>query len=437
MSEDQGAADHGGGPTVEVVEAEPRQRYEAHVDGALAGFAEYRRRDGRTVFTHTEVDDEFEGQGVGGALARAALDDVRARGELAVPVCPFIDEWIRRHPDYGDLVDHALYTKLLDRAARRSAAPPSAWPELPWSDWADTLETFHLWTQVVGKIRLVRTPWLNHSWSVPLYVSPRGLRTSLVPYGTEGFELAFDLVDHRLELTTTTGERRELALEPMSVARFHSSVLAMMDDVGMPVSIHPVPSELPDAVPFPEDHTHASYDRDHVTSIWRALLQAERVMTRFRAGFLGKASPVHLFWGSFDLATTRFSGRTAPPHDGGMPNFPDDVAREAYSHEVTSVGLWFGNRDSPAPVFYAYAYPTPDGFSSAEVRPAEAFWLDALGEFVLPYDVVAAAEDPDEMLRTFFESTHAAAAELAGWERVALECAHPMGPDWWVTRPTA
>lgn len=421
--------------TVEVVEAADRQRYEARLGGELAGFAEYRRRDGRTVFTHTEVDGRFEGQGVGGALARAALDDVRARGEQAVPVCPFIAGWIERHPDYDDLVDHELYAKLLDRAARRAPAPSSAWPQLPWSDWADTLETLHLWLQVVGKIRLARAPWLNHSWSVPLYVAPRGLRTSLVPYGTEGFELAFDLLDHRLELTTTTGERRHLDLGPMTVADFHGQVLDLMAQVGMPVTIHPVPNEIADAIPFPDDTTHASYDPAHVEAIFAALVQSERVMSRFRAGFLGKASPVHLFWGSFDLATTRFSGRPAPEHPGGLPNFPDDVAREAYSHEVTSVGLWFGNRESPTPVFYAYAYPTPDGFSTAPVQPDEAFWLDALGEFVLPYDAVAGAEDPDGMLTSFFESTHAAAADLAGWDREALECAHPMGADWWETRP--
>jgi predicted GNAT family acetyltransferase len=426
-----------GGPTVQVDDATERERYEARVDGELAGFAEYRRRDGRTVFTHTEVDDRFEGRGVGSALARAALDDVRARGERAVPVCPFIAEWIERHPDYDELVDHELYAKLLDRAARRTAAPTSAWPSLPWQDWADTLETLHLWLQVVGKVRLVRSPWLNHSWSVPLYVSSRGLTTSLVPYGSEGFDLAFDLVDHRLELSTTTGERRSFDLEPMTVADFHDKVLALLAEVGMPVSIHPVPNEIPDAIAFPDDTVHASYDPDQVHALWRALLQAERVMTRFRAGFLGKASPVHLFWGSFDLATTRFSGRTAPEHGGGMPNFPDDVAREAYSHEVTSVGLWFGNRQSPTPVFYAYAYPTPEGFAAARVEPDDAFWLEELGEFVLPYDVVAAADDPDAMLASFFESTHSAAADLAGWDRSSLECAHPMGPDWWVTRPTS
>lgn len=424
-------------PPVDVVEVEELQRYEARIAGELAGFAEYRRRDGRTVFTHTEVDDRFEGQGVGGALAKGALDDVRARGERAVPVCPFIAAWIERHPDYDDLVDHELYAKLLDRAARRAGPPPSAWPALPWHDWADTLETLHLWLQVVGKIRLARSPWLNHSWSVPLYVSPRGLRTSLVPYDSEGFELAFDLIDHQLELTTTTGERHGFALEPMTVAEFHRRVLELLEQVGMPVTIHPVPSELADAIPFDQDTTHASYDPDQVRALFGALVQAQRVMTRFRAGFLGKASPVHLFWGSFDLATTRFSGRTAPEHPGGLPNFPDDVAREAYSHEVTSVGLWFGNREAPTPVFYAYAYPTPEGFAEAEIQPSEAFWLAELGEFVLPYDAVAAAEDPDELLGAFFESTHAAAADLAGWDREQLECAHPMGPDWWVTRPSA
>lgn len=422
---------------VEVHDAQGAERYEARVDGVLAGFAEYRRRDGRTVFTHTEVDDAFEGRGVGGALARAALDDVRRRGERAVPVCPFIADWIERHPDYDDLVDHELYRKLLDRAARRDPVAQSSWPQLPWQQWTDTLETFHLWLQVVGKVRMVKTPWLNHSWSVPLYVSSRGLRTSLVPHGSEGFELAFDLVAHRLELTTTTGQQRGFDLEPMTVAAFHERVLSLLADVGMPVQIHEVPNEIPDAIPFSADEVHRSYDPDHTHAIWRALVQAERVMTRFRAGFLGKASPVHLFWGSFDLATTRFSGRTAPAHGGGLPNFPDDVAREAYSHEVTSVGLWFGNRETPTPVFYAYAYPTPDGFAESGVQPPAAGWLDAMGEFVLPYDAVAASEDPDALLTSFFESTHAAAADLAGWDRTALECAHPMGPDWWVTRPTA
>ncbi|MEM9383223.1 MAG: DUF5996 family protein [Planctomycetota bacterium] len=308
------------------------------------------------------------------------------------------------------------------------------WPALPSGDWTDTLETLHLWTQVVGKIRMVRSPWVNHGWSVPLYVTSRGLTTSLVPYGSEAFELAFDFFDHELVLTTTTGEKRVVALAPRSVAAFYREVMGAMDSVGMPVEIHATPSEIADAIPFPDDDTHDSYDGEHAQALWRALIQIDRVLKRFRGHYLGKASPVHFFWGSFDLAVTRFSGRTAPPHPGGIPNFPDEVAREAYSHEVTSCGFWPGNRESATPIFYAYAYPTPDGFSEAKVEPAEAFWLEALGEFALPYDAVREATDPDATLMSFLESTHAAAAGLAGWERDDLECIAPHGPDWWHTR---
>jgi len=308
---------------------------------------------------------------------------------------------------------------------------PYSWPALPSDAWIDTLETLHLWTQVVGKIRMVQTPWVNHGWSVPLYVSSRGLTTSFVPYGSEGFELAFDFLADELVLTTTTNERRSIELAPRSVAEFYGEVMGTLEAVGMPVTIHPVPSEIADAIPFPEDVEHASYDAEQVRSLWRALLQANRVFTRFRCQYLGKASPVHFFWGSFDLAVTRFSGRTAPPHPGGIPNFPDAVAREAYSHEVTSCGFWPGNRASRTPIFYAYAYPTPDGFAQAKVEPAEAAWLMELGEFALPYDAVRNAADPDRHLSSFLESTHAAAAELAGWNRSELECAAPRGPDWW------
>ncbi|MEO1060526.1 MAG: DUF5996 family protein [Actinomycetota bacterium] len=312
---------------------------------------------------------------------------------------------------------------------------PTPWPELPIEEWGDTLETLHLFTQVVGKIRLVQAPWLNHSWSVPMYVNARGLGTSLVPHGTDGFELDFDLIDHELRLETTTGWTDAVALTDVSVADFHERVLAMMDRAGMPVEINPVPNEIADAIPFPDDHEHGTYEPSHVQAVRGALLQSDRVFHRFRAGFLGKASPVHFFWGSFDLAVTRFSGRSAPPHPGGVPNFPDDVAQEAYSHEVTSVGLWFGNAESPVPIFYAYAYPTPEGFAEAAVAPDEAFWLEALGEFALPYDAVRAAPDPDAALLAFFESTHAAAADLAGWDRRALECNTPQGPEWWRDRP--
>ena len=309
-----------------------------------------------------------------------------------------------------------------------------SWPTLPTDAWTDTLETLHMWTQIVGKIRLVQSPWINHSWSVPLYVSSRGLTTSLVAHGSEGFELEFDFLDHQLRVSTTNGGRRELALEPRTVADFYATLLETLKGLGMPVRIHPVPSEVPDAIPFHEDTTHSSYDGDHAQALWRALLQTQRVFTRFRADYLGKASPVHFFWGSFDLAVTRFSGRTAPPHPGGMPNFPDDVAREAYSHEVTSCGFWPGNRAAPSPIFYAYAYPTPEGFQDAKIEPAESFWLADLGEFALPYDAVRTAADPDAHLLAFLESTHAAAADLANWDRTSLECAHPHGPDWWRNR---
>jgi Family of unknown function (DUF5996) len=315
---------------------------------------------------------------------------------------------------------------------RATAASP--WPALPFDRWTDTLETLHLWTQIVGKIRMVRSPWINHSWSVPLYVSASGLTTSLVPHGSEGFQLELDFLADELHLTTTTGERRDLALERRTVADFHASVLEAMASVGMPVSIHPVPNELPDPIPFPEDTTHRSYDGDEARALWRALVQASRVLTRFRAGFLGKASPVHFFWGSFDLAVTRFSGATAPPHPGGIPYLPDDVTREAYSHEVTSCGFWPGNREAPTPIFYAYAYPTPEGFAEARVEPDEAFWHSDLGEFALPYDAVRGADDPDRHLLSFLESTHAAGADLAGWDRAALECRAPRGPDWWRRR---
>jgi hypothetical protein len=309
------------------------------------------------------------------------------------------------------------------------------WPSLPSADWTDTLETLHLWTQIVGKIRMGQAPWLNHSWSVALYPTAAGLGTSLVPYEDEGFGLNFDFLREELALSTTTGERRTIELEHRSVADFYASVMDAMESVGMPVSIDPKPSELPVVIPFPEDTQHATFVADHARALWRALLNASRVMNRFRAGFRGKASPVHFFWGSFDLAATRFSGRSAPPHGGGIPNFPLDVAQEAYSHEVTSVGFWPGNREAPDPIFYAYAYPSPAGFSEATVSPPEAFWLADLGEFVLPYAAVAGAEDPDGMLLSFFESTHAAAADLAGWDREALECSDPHGPDWWRTRP--
>lgn len=316
-----------------------------------------------------------------------------------------------------------------------TGATPRIWPVLPTDAWAGTLESLHLWTQVVGKIRLEYSPWLNHSWSVPLYVSTRGLRTSVIPYGVETVELEFDFLDGHLDIHASTGQHRSVELRPQSVAGFYSEVLDAMRDIGMPVAINSMPSEIPDAVRFSEDTDERAYDPGHALALWRALVQADRVLTRFRAGFKGKASPVHFFWGSFDLATTRFSGRIAPPHPGGIPNFPDDVAREAYSHEVTSVGFWPGNRHAPEPIFYSYAYPTPDGFPAAAIEPTKARWLDDLGEFALSYSAVVAADSPDATLLSFFDSTHAAAAELAHWDRATLESVHPDGPTWWHDRP--
>lgn len=310
------------------------------------------------------------------------------------------------------------------------------WPALPTDEWHDTLETLHLWTQVIGKIRMVQSPWLNHSWGVTLYATPVGLTTGLVAHGGDAFRWEFDLAGARAELTTSTPERRTIALDDgVSVAAFYARVIEAMESVGMPVSITTMPNEIPDAVPFTDDHDHATFVPQHAAALHRALLSATRVFERFRAGFLGKASPVHFFWGSFDLAVTRFSGRTAPEHPGGLPNFPRDVAAEAYSREVTSVGFWPGNRAAPTPIFYAYAYPSPDGFAEAVIDVEGAAWSTELGEFVLPYAAVAESADPDGALSAFCEQTHAAAADLAGWDRTHLECQGTAGPDWWHTRP--
>jgi len=296
-----------------------------------------------------------------------------------------------------------------------------AWPELPYPAWKDTCTTLHLWTQVVGKVRLARTPWLNHSWHVPLYVTARGLTTSPIPHGDRSFAIDFDFIDHVLVIAATDGARRQLSLEPCSVADFYAALMLALEEMSLPVRIHEMPSEIADAIPFSRDAVHGAYDRAYAQRFWRVLIQADRVFSEFRTGFLGKCSPVHFFWGSFDLAVTRFSGRRAPLHPGVVPHLPGAVLREAYSHEVSSAGFWPGTGiDYPA--FYSYAYPEPDGFRSARVKPQSAFYSSALGEFLLPYDAVRTAADPDAELVAFLHSTYEAAAELAGWDRVALEC---------------
>ena len=296
-----------------------------------------------------------------------------------------------------------------------------AWPDLPLAAWQDTFATLHLWTQIVGKIRLVKSPWLNHSWHTTLYVTSRGLTTSPIPDGRRTFELEFDFTAHRLELRSGDGRREEVPLRPQSVAVFHSLVMEALRRLDIEVRISRKPSELVDPIPFAEDETHRSYDAEYANRFWRALVQADRVFKIFRARFIGKASPVHFFWGAGDLAVTRFSGRRAPEHPGGIPNLPDWVTREAYSHEVSSCGFWPGGGAIDYPAFYSYAYPAPAGFAEARGGPEGAFYSKDYGEFILPYDRVARAASPDETLLEFLQSTYEAAATLGAWDRAALE----------------
>jgi hypothetical protein len=297
----------------------------------------------------------------------------------------------------------------------------AVWPPLPYSAWQPTCETLRLWTQIIGKIRLELTPWLNHSWHVPLYVTARGLSTSVIPYPGEDFEIRFDFIDHVLDIETSSGQRRRLRLMPQPVCDFYASVMKALGDLGIEVRITELPCEIPGAILFGADREHASYDADAAHRFWRALLQADRVFKKFRAGFIGKASPVHFFWGSFDLAVTRFSGRTAPPFTGKVPGLSTAVMVEAYSHEVSSAGFWPGGGGIDYPSFYSYAYPAPDGFKDAPVSPQGAFFSEALGEFLLPYDEVRNARDPEASLLSFLQSSYEAAAATAHWDRARLE----------------
>lgn len=301
------------------------------------------------------------------------------------------------------------------------------WPELPYAAWQDTRDTLHLWTQAVGKVRLALTPWLNHSWHVALYVTARGLTTSPIPWKAGSFQIDFDFLDHVLWIRTSEGHFRQLMLKPMTVAKFYEELTIALGDLGITVAINPMPCEIADCVPFDKDTAHAAYDANYAQRFFRVLLSAHEVFSRFRTGFLGKASPVHFFWGSFDLAVTRFSGRPAPRHPGGVPHLPNAVAQEAYSHEVSSAGFWPGGGGSLVEyaAFYSYAYPAPDGFSAAKVKPEAAVFSKELGEFLLPYDAMRTARDPDAALMAFLTSTYEAAADLARWDRKALEC--PIG----------
>ena len=298
------------------------------------------------------------------------------------------------------------------------------WPDLPFSSWRDTAATLQLWTQIVGKVRLTLTPWVNHGWQVPLYVTARGLGASPIPVGNEILEIEFDFISHHLAARTSRGEERTLPLAPQTVADFYRAVIDLLNGVGMTVAINEMPNEVPNPIRFSQDRTHAAYDAVAAYRFWRALVQVDRIFKLFRSGFLGKVSPVHFFWGSFDLAVTRFSGQPAPLHPGGVPGLPDAVTREAYSHEVSSAGFWPGSEAFPRAAFYSYAYPEPEGFRDRPVT-AGAHYDTTLGEFILPYDTVRTAADADAMLLDFLSTTYAAAAETGGWDRAALEC--PMG----------
>lgn len=299
------------------------------------------------------------------------------------------------------------------------AAP---WPDIPYADWRETCTALHLYAQIFGKYRLAQTPWLNHSWHATFYVSPHGLTTGPIPYQNGTVELKFDLQSHRVIAETSDGRHLSFDLEPMSVADFYGRTERLIVSAGGTFNIHGQPSELPDPVPFGQDTTLRPYDADAVSRYHDALCRISGVFAQFRTGFIGKSSPVHLFWGAFDLAVTRFSGRTAPLHPGSIPNLPDIVTQEAYSHEVSSAGFWPGGGGVDEAMFYSYAYPTPDGFKDGQVKPDAARFDQGLGEFVLPYEAMRTSADPAAALMEFLRSTYATAADLADWDHQALEC---------------
>lgn len=297
------------------------------------------------------------------------------------------------------------------------------WPLIAYKQWEPTCTTLHLWTQIVGKARLAQTPWINHSWHATFYLTARGFTTSTIPYGPRAFQVDFDFIDDALRIATSDGAIATVDLAPRSIADFYAVFRGSLAKLGLDIAIHDRPNELPEAVPFANDKAPRPYDADAVRRFWRALLHAERILLRFRSGFLGKVSPVHLFWGGLDLAVTRFSGRRAPRHPGGAPHLPKAVNVEAYSHEVSSAGFWAGGSGADDAAFYSYAYPEPAGFRTASVRPDGARYEAPLGLFLLPYETVRSSSDPDATLLEFLQSTYEAAANLGAWDRAELECA--------------
>jgi hypothetical protein len=298
----------------------------------------------------------------------------------------------------------------------------NSWPQLNYNELHDTISTVQLWTQIVGKIRLVKSPWLNHSWHVTLYVSPTGLTTGSIPYEKGIFRIDFDFLHHRLDIIINTGQQGHIELYQRTVASFYTELFEKLQLMGIDVAIYSKPNELEQAIPFAEDETHFVYDKTQINLFWQALVKIETVFTYFRTKFTGKCSPVHLFWGAFDLAVTRFSGRVAPKHPGGVPNMPLAVMQEAYSHEVSSCGFWAGGPSFPYPAFYAYCYPAPELFGTQQVKPQAAFYNKDMGEFFLKYEDVISADNPEKYLMSFLQSTYEAAANTGNWDRKALEC---------------
>ena len=304
--------------------------------------------------------------------------------------------------------------------------PTEIWPSLPLEAWSETCATLHLWTQIVGKIRLAQSPWINHSWHVALYVTTRGLTTTPIPYGTRTFQIDFDFIAHQLTIQASDGGTGGFTLQPISVAAFYARLMKELDKLQLHIKLRVTPCEIADPLPFDQDETHCAYDKEYANRYWQILVQADRVFKQFRSHFIGKCSPVHFFWGAPDLAVTRFSGRVAPKHPGGIPGLADWVTRDAYSHEVSSCGFWSGGGPVPYPAFYSYAYPEPAGFASAQVKPAGGFYSTDYREFILPYETVRQAPSPDDTLLEFLQSTYEAAANLGKWERAALE--HDYAP---------
>jgi len=296
----------------------------------------------------------------------------------------------------------------------------SPWPDLPYGHWSETVKTLHMWTQIVGKVRLRAMPWQNHSWHTTLYVSPKGFTTGSMPYENGIFEIEFDFVSHCLIIKSTFNEPKSFELEGLSVAEFYNRLFETLEEIGVRISIHSFPNEVEEAPHFTEMN-FGEYSVQHILNFWQAAVSIHNVFQKFRSEFIGKCSPVHLFWGAFDIALTRFSGRPAPEHQGSMPNMPAEVMKEAYSQEVSSCGFWPGAESFPEPIFYSYCYPTPQDFSKSKVKPREAFWIEELGEFALKYDDVRQAEDPEKMLMEFLQSTYEAAAITGGWNRDFLE----------------